>query len=209
MTPGKAKFANFLFRVIQLPIYICFVIDVILAYAWAAGDARTVIPFDLGFFNGVYDIYSYFSQIVADLFFGFVVDAPARSRFADGLTLVGSGFVVTLLIPGIFRGLERRDLAPRILSPLFASRGRVSLSPRQVRIGRKAFSYNGDDKFIAGPTKATRTRRHPSPEDEQSKEIVFVQGVTSTPVATVYGADKAGNITTALGYCHDNIRQLN
>ena len=115
MTPGKAKVANFLFRVIQLPIYICFVIDVILAYAWAAGDARTVIPFDLGFFNGVYDIYSYFRPDRRRSVFRVVVDAPARSRFADGLTLVGSGFVVTLVIPGIFRGLERRDLAPRIL----------------------------------------------------------------------------------------------
>jgi len=181
---------------------------VILAYAWAAGDARSVIPLDLGFFNGVYDLYSYFRQIVADLFFEVGVDAPARSRFADGLTLVGSGFVVTLLIPGIFRGLERRDLAPGILSPLFASRGRVSISSDGVRIARKAFSYNADDKFITGPTTATRTKRHPSLEDEQSKEIAFIQGVTSTPVATIYGADKSANIAVSLGDLHDNIRSL-
>lgn len=207
MTPAKAKLANFLFQIIQVPIYFFFVLDVGLAYAWAAGDARTVILPDLRFLSGVYDIYSYLGQIVADLFFGFVVDAPARSRFADGLTLVGSGFAVALLVPGVFTALERRDFAPRILSLLFASRIRVSISPNKVRFSRKEFHYDSDDGFISEPTKATQNNTGRGREDDQSREIVFVRGgVKFIPVATVYGIHKARNITIALARLHNDIR---
>jgi hypothetical protein len=205
MTPGRARLANALFRLLPIPFYICLLVDAGQATAMFYGQDAEIVRYAHGYLGVIYDIYSYAGQSAADLFYTVALDAPPQSRLSSGILLLfGSGFVVTLLVSAFCRTIESRDLAPGLLSPILGARGHVDMSSDEVRLSRKKFPLNDDSKFMSALSRRTRNKVRRSHIDEQSMTLYFVHGANPVPVATIFGIEKAENIAANLNYIIEN-----